>query len=397
MFLTQKHEKYRQKIREFALAEIEPLAHQIDLEQKYPEGHTKKLCDMGILGLQVDPKYGGTYTDTLTYAIAVEELSRVCGSTGITIAAHCSLGTWPIFAFGSEEQKKKYLPPITKEPNLASFGLTEPEAGSDAGATRTTAVKKDRGWLINGSKCFITNASVGKTFVVTARTTPGKGTRGISSFILERGMNGFSVGKKENKMGLRGSDTATLHFDDLLIPDENRLGEEGQGFKEFMMTLDGGRVSIGAMALGLAQGALDLALKFAKERKQFGKSIIEHQAVGHKLADMATYIQAARHLIYHAAILKDKDVWYAKESAMCKLYASEIGNWCCYQAIQIMGAYGYSTDHSPVERYWRDVKLCEIGEGTSEIQRLVISRELLKDDLTLPDGFFTVDASKLGG
>jgi butyryl-CoA dehydrogenase len=377
MRISKEHEEFRQKIREFAEAEIEPKSASLDESGEFPFDTMKKLGEMGILGMVVPEKYGGSGYDTTSYSIAVEEISRVCGSTGITVAAHNSLGVYPIYLFGNEEQRKKYIPPLAKGEKLGSFGLTEPGAGSDAAGTKTTAVLDGDSYVVNGSKCFITNASVGGTFVFTAMTDKTKGYKGISSFILEKGMKGFTIGKKENKMGLRGSDTATLIFEDLRLPKENLLGKEGEGFKQFMITLDGGRISIGAMALGIAQGALDKALKYAKERKQFGQSIANFQAIQWKLADMATQIEAARHLIYHASWLKDKGERFIKESAMAKLYASEVGRFVTYQAIQILGGYGYLSQY-PVERYFRDAKLCEIGEGTSEIQRIIIARELLR-------------------
>ena len=377
MYLDKKYEDFRKEIREFAEKEIEPKAQEADEKAQFPYENIKKVAQLGLLGMVVPPEYSGTGIDTLKYAIAVEELSRVCGSTGITIAAHNSLAISPLYLFGSEEQKKKYIPPLAKGEKLGAFGLTEPDAGSDAGGTKTTAVLKGDSYVINGSKCFITNASVAETFVITAVTDKTKGTKGISSFVLEKGMKGFTVGKKENKMGIRGSDTATLHFEDLKVPRENLLGKEGEGFKQFLITLDGGRISIGAMALGIAQGAFEKALKYAKETIQFEKPLIESQAIQFKLADMATQIEAARHLIYHAAFLEDRGQKYVKESAMAKLFASEIGRFVTYEAIQIFGEYGYSRRY-PVERYLRDVKLCEIGEGTSEIQRLVIFRELIK-------------------
>lgn len=372
MYLDKKYEDFRKEIRDFAEKEIEPKAQEADEKAQFPYENIKKVAQLGLLGMVVPPEFGGTGIDTLKYAIAVEELSRVCGSTGITVAAHNSLAICPIYLFGNEQQRKKYIPPLAKGEKLGAFGLTEPDAGSDAGGTKTIAVLKGDSYVINGSKCFITNASVAEIFVITAVTDKTKGTKGISSLILEKGMKGFTVGKKENKMGLRGSDTATLHFEDLTVPKENLLGKEGEGFKQFLITLDGGRISIGAMALGIAQGALDKALRFAKEN-----SLIDSQGIQFKLADMATQIEAARHLIYHAAFLEDKGQKYVKESAMAKLFASETGRFAADQAIQIFGEYGYSRRY-PVERYLRDVKLCEIGEGTSEIQRLVIFRELMK-------------------
>ena len=377
MILEEKHENFRKKIREFAERYIEPKAKEIDEEQKFPYDNFKKLGELGIMGMVVPEEYGGTGDDMISYAIAVEELSRVCGSTGITVAAHNSLAVYPLYLFGTEEQKKKYIPPLAKGEKIGAFGLTETGAGSDAGATKSTAKLIGDYYLINGSKCFITNASVADIMVITARTAPTKGSKGISNFILEKGMPGLNVGKKENKMGLRGSDTAELVLENVKVPKENLLGKEGDGFKQFLITLDGGRVSIGAMALGIAQGAYDMALRYAKERIQFEKPISSFQAIQWKLADMATKIEAARHLIYYACWLKDKNRPYIKESAMAKLYASEIGRWVCYQAIQIFGGYGYLREY-PLERYFRDIKLCEIGEGTSEIQRIVISREILK-------------------
>ena len=270
MKISPEHEKFRQKIREFAEAEIEPKSASLDQSGEFPFDTMKKLGEMGILGMVVPEKYGGSGFDTTSYSIAVEEISRVCGSTGITVAAHNSLGLYPIYLFGNEEQRKRYIPPLAKGEKLGSFGLTEPGAGSDAAGTKTTAVLDGDCYVVNGSKCFITNASVGETFIFTAMTDKTKGYKGISSFILEKGMKGFTIGKKENKMGLRGSDTATLIFEDLRIPKENLLGKEGEGFKQFMIILDGGRISIGAMALGIAQGAFDKALKYAKEREQFG-------------------------------------------------------------------------------------------------------------------------------
>jgi len=377
MRISKEHEEFRKRIREFAEKEIEPKARELDETGKFPFETMKKLGEMGILGMVAPKEYGGSGYDTLSYSLAVEEISRVCGSTGITVAAHNSLGLYPIYLFGTEEQKKKYIPDLASGRKLGSFGLTEPGAGSDAAGTKTTAVLDGDSYVVNGSKCFITNASVGETFVITAVTDKAKSYKGISSFILEKGRRGFSVGKKENKMGLRGSDTSTLIFEDLRIPKENLLGKEGEGFKQFMITLDGGRISIGSMALGIAQGAFDKALEYSKERVQFEKPISSFQAIQWKLSDMATQLEAARHLIYHASELKDKGEYFVKESAMAKLYASEVGRYVCHQAIQIFGGYGYMSSY-PVERYFRDIKLCEIGEGTSEIQRLVIARELLK-------------------
>lgn len=377
MLLEEKHHEYRERIRAFALEKIAPCAAELDDKQEFISRHIKPMAEMGLFGMVVPEVYGGKPVDTICYSIAVEELSRVCGSTGITIAAHNSLGLYPIYRFGTEEQRRKYLPRGAAG-EIIAFGLTEPEAGSDAGATKTTAVLKGDHWIMNGTKCFITSASHAFASIATARTSDEPGVKGISSFILERHWPGYDVGKKENKMGLRGSDTAFLHFTDLKIPKENQLGKLGEGFKQFMITLDGGRISIGAMALGLAQGALDCALKYAVERKQFGQSIAEFQAVQWMLADMATEIEAARYLIYGAAAKKDAGLPHSRDSAMAKLYAGEVGTRVASKAIQILGGVGYYTGKYPAERIWRDVKLCEIGEGTSEIQRLVIARELIK-------------------
>ena len=377
MIIPEKHERYRQTIREFALAEIAPHAGRLDREQVFPHEHIPKLNELGLLGMVVPREYGGSFTDTLTYVIAVEEISRVCGSTGIILAAHNSLCTYPIYIFGTKEQKAKYLAPVCSGGELGSFGLTEPGAGSDAASTKSVAVKKGDSWNLNGTKCFITNATVGTTFVITAVTDKSKGAKGITAFILRRGTPGFKIGKKEDKMGLRGSDTAFLHFDDVLVPDEDRLGPEGDGFKEFMMTLDGGRISIGALGLGLAQGALDCALEFVREHKENGIPISERQYVQFKLADISMQVEAARNFVYEAALAKDSGKRFTRLSAMAKLYASEAGRYASYWAMQILGDNGY-TERYPAERIYRDVKLCEIGEGTSEIQRLVISRELIK-------------------
>lgn len=379
MLLKKEHQEFRERIRAFAEKVIAPGAAKLDAEQRFPTEYLKPLADEGLMGMVVPEEYGGSPVDTVSYSIAVEELSRVCGSTGITIAAHNSLGCFPIYKFGTEEQRKKYLPRGTKGGELLAFGLTEPEAGSDAGATKTTAIKKDDHWLMNGTKCFITSASHAFASVNTARTSDKPGVHGISSFILEKDWEGYEVGKKENKMGLRGSDTAFLHFTDVKIPLENQLGEEGEGFKQFMITLDGGRISIGAMALGLAQGAYECALKYAGTAKGAnGKPVGTTQAIQFKLADMATEIEAARYLIYGASEMKDAGVKFSKQSAMAKMYASEVGRRAAYEAIQILGEVGILTGPHPAERILRDVKLCEIGEGTSEVQRIVIAREVLK-------------------
>lgn len=376
--MLEKHQhEFREKIRAFALEQIAPNAAKLDLEQRFPTEYVKPMTDMGLLSMIVPEEFGGQPVDTVCYSIAVEEVSRVCGSSGITLAAHNSLGTFPIVKFGSDQQKKKHLPRVA-EGGLLAFGLTEPDAGSDAGATRSYAEKKADHWLLNGTKCFITSASHAFATISTAKTTDDPKATAITCFICEKDMEGYSVGKKENKLGLRGSDTASLHFDDMKLPFDAQLGEVGDGFKQMMITLDGGRISIGAMALGLAQGALDCALKYSAERVQFGRPISYNQAIQHKLADMATEIEAARLMIYEASRMKDAGIPFSRQSAMCKLYASEVGTRAAATAIGILGGVGLLTGPHSAERIWRDVKLCEIGEGTSEIQRLVIARDLLK-------------------
>ena len=377
MHLTEEQLMLRDMVREFAENEIKPIAAEIDETMRFPHETIKKMGELGLLGIPFPEKYGGAGMDNLSYIIAVEEISRVCGSHGITLAAHISLGSYPIYLFGSEEQKREHLVPLAKGEALGSFGLTEPNAGSDAGGTQTTAVLDGNEWVINGNKNFITNAEHCRTAVFTAVT--GKrpdGRKRISSFIVERGTPGFSIGKKENKLGLRASSTAYLIFEDCRLPKQNLLGEEGAGFRQFLTILDGGRISIGSMALGIAQGAYEEAVKYAKERVQFGKPIADFQAVQFMIADMATEIEAARHLCYHAARLEDEGKEFSTQSAMAKLYASEVAMRVTYNAIQVHGGYGFTMDF-PVERMYRDAKLCTIGEGTSEIQRLVIAREVL--------------------
>lgn len=378
MWWNPKVEQFRCEIRGFADQIVAPAGDRMDDASAFEPGLLQQLKDRKLLGLLCPTEFGGPGADTLTYVVAVEELSRVCGSTGITVAAANSLGVYPINAFGNDQQRQMVLPGVAAKGDVIVFGLTEPGAGSDASGTKTNAVRDGNDWIINGGKCFITNPHFAEWIICTAVTRPGMGAKGISSFLLNKDTKGFSVGKKENKMGLRGSDTATLHFDNVRVANDQMLGPEGEGFKQFMKTLDGGRISIGAMALGLAQGAYEIAVRYAKKRVQFGKPIAEHQAIQFKIADMGTQIEAARHLVYHAAYLKDLGQPFAKQAAMAKLYASEIGHSCTYQAIQVLGGYGYNTANR-VERHLRDVKLCEIGEGTSEIQRIVISRHILRE------------------
>jgi alkylation response protein AidB-like acyl-CoA dehydrogenase len=335
------------------------------------------MCELGFMGLPYPEKYGGAGLDTLSYAIAVEEVSRACASTGITLAAHVSLGCGPIYAVGTEEQKMKFLVPMAKGEAIGAFGLTEPNAGSDAAGTQTRADRVPGGWKINGSKIYITNGSVAKYVTFTARTEAGRGAKGISAFIMDTATPGFSVGKREKKMGLRGSDTVAIAFEDCLVPEDQMLGDPSAGFTAFMKTLTGGRISIGALSLGIARGAYEHAVRYSKERRQFGQPIANFQAVQFMLADMALKIEAARLLVYHAALLRDAGREYVKEAAMAKLFASEAANWVTDKAIQVHGGIGYCRD-VPVERMHRDAKLMEIGEGTSEIQRLVIAREILR-------------------
>jgi len=373
-----KHNDFRQEVRAYCEEKIGPHAVDIDRNQYFSKDVHKVVNDKGWWGSLVPKEYGGIDLSTVEYAILVEEISRVCGSTGLTFAAHNSLGTWPVLAFGTEEQKKKYLPPAAEKGSLIAFGLTEPDAGSDAGGTKSKAEKQDDEYIINGTKCWITSASVCDYAIITARTDEQGGVHGISSFIIENDMEGFSAGKKENKLGCRGSITAFMHFDDLKIPAWHLMGNEGEGFKQFMITLDGGRISIGAMALGLAQAALELAVQYTDSHVRDGKPIAKSQAIQFKLADMATQVETARLLMYKTAWMKDNKIPFTKYSAMCKLYCSEVSHFCTYQAIQILGEDGY-TEKYPAERYYRDMKLCEIGEGTSEIQRIVISREVLRE------------------
>ena len=376
LFLNEEHLQLREMARRFADEVVAPRARELDETESFPEDTVRQLGELGFLGLPYPEAYGGAGMDTLAYAIAVEEISRACASTGITLAAHVSLGCGPVYANGTEEQKQRFLVPMASGKALGAFGLTEPNAGSDAAGTETRAEPVAGGWRVNGSKIYITNGSVAKYITFTARTAPGHGTRGISAFIVPTDVPGFRVGKREKKMGLRGSDTVEVVFEDVFVPAESLLGDPAGGFKAFLRTLTGGRISIGALALGIAQGAYEHALSYARVRKQFGKAIAEFQAIQFMLADMALKLEAARLLVYHAAMLKDAGREHVKEAAMAKLFASEAANWITDKAIQVHGGIGYCRD-VPVERMHRDAKLMEIGEGTSEIQRLVIAREIL--------------------
>ena len=373
---TEQHEALRAKVREFAETEVKPIAFMLDQQNEFPTEAIKKFGEMGMMGLPYPKEYGGAGLDTLSYAIAVEELSRVDGGTGVILSAHVSLGSYPIYAFGTEEQKQKYLVPLAKGEKLGAFGLTEPNAGSDAGGTETTAVLEGDHYILNGGKIFITNADKADTYVIFAVTTPDIGTRGISAFIVEKGWEGFTFGTHYDKMGIRSSSTAELVFNNVKVPKENLLGKEGQGFKIAMATLDGGRIGIAAQALGIAQGAFENALEYAKEREQFGMPIAHQQVISFKLADMATKLRCARFLVYSSAELKDQHEPFGMESAMAKQYTSDICLEVVNDALQIFGGNGYLKGME-VERAYRDAKICTIYEGTNEIQRIVIASHLI--------------------
>jgi alkylation response protein AidB-like acyl-CoA dehydrogenase len=397
-YFDDNHYMIRDMVRDFAENEIAPVAGELDQRSEFPWENVKKMAELGLFGIPWEEELGGAGMDYLSYIIAIHELARVDASHSITISAHTTLGTSPIVAFGSPEQKERFVPLLASGQVLGGFGLTEPGAGSDAGGTQTVAVKTDGGWILNGTKIFITHAGVGEVFVATAVTDRERGTKGITAFILtkpttdlertrEVGIGhsdeleftaGVRAGKKEDKMGWRASDTRELVMEDAFVPDANVLGETGLGFINFMQTLDSGRIGIGALSLGIAEGAFEQALKYSEERQQFGRSISEFQGIQFMLADMATEIEAAKHLVYGAAWLKQEGRPYTKEAAMAKLFASELAMRATTKAVQIHGGYGYTKEY-PVERMMRDAKICEIGEGTSEIQRLVIARNLLKE------------------
>ncbi len=374
--LGEEQRMVRDMVRAFAAKEIAPRAAEVDRTEEFPADNIQKMGELGLLGLPYPEEYGGGGGDYLSYAIAVEEIARACGSTALIYAAHVSLGCGPIYNFGTEAQKQKWLPRLCSGQGLGAFGLTEPEAGSDAGSTRTLAVHDGDSFVLNGSKMWITSGAIADVVTCTAKTDPAAGTRGISCFLVERGTPGFIPGKNEPKMGLKGSVTSALSLENCRVPAENLLGKEGEGFRQMLITLDSGRISIGAMALGLAQAALDEAIRYSKERVQFGQPIAKFQAIQWMIADMATEIDAARLLVYRAAAMKDAHQPFGKEAAMAKLYASEVAERAGFKAIQIHGGYGYSREY-PVERIYRDQRLCTIGEGTSEIQRLVIARAVL--------------------
>jgi alkylation response protein AidB-like acyl-CoA dehydrogenase len=374
--LTDEQQQVQRMVRQFAETEIKPHVMEWDEAQHFPRELFAQMGELGLTGVIFPETYGGAGMGYIEYATIIEEIARVDGSIGLSVAAHNSLCTNHIFQYGSKEQKEKYVTPLAQGKKLGAWALTEPGSGSDASAMRTTAVKRDGGWLINGAKNFITHGISGDVCVVLAITNREMRSRGVSAFIVERGTKGFLTGKKENKLGTRASETASIIFEDCWVPAENLLGEVGRGFVNAMQILDGGRISIAALALGIAQGAHESALKYAQERRQFGQPIFEFQGIQFKLADMATQIDAARLLTLRAAWLKDNKRQTTKESAMAKLYASEIAVKVSEEAIQIHGGYGYTKDYPP-EKYWRDSKLCTIGEGTSEVQRLVIARQLV--------------------
>ncbi len=373
--LTSEQKLFQKTIREFCEKEIKPLASKIDKEEYFPWELYKKMGRMGLMGMTVPQKYGGAGINRVSYMIALEEISRVCGSTGITVEAHNSLGVGHIYEKGSEGQRKKYLPTLLNGEGIAAWALTEPNAGSDAAGGQTTAVLKGGKWVLNGTKQFITSGDIAEVTIVMAMTDKSKGAKGISAFIVEKDTSGFKVGQLENKLGLRGSHTAELILEDCKIPKENLLDEEGQGFVGAMNILDRGRTAIGAMSVGIARGALEDSIEYAKQREQFGRPIGKFQAIQWKIADMATEIDAARLLVYRAAYLEDQNTRFTKEAAMAKLFASEMAMRATVNAIQVLGGYGYTREYN-VERYFRDVKLCEIGEGTSEVQRMVIAKQL---------------------
>ena len=375
--LTEDQEQLRREIRDFALREIAPNVMRWDEASEFPTDVVKKLGQMGLLGVIFPIGIGGAGLGYVDYVLAIEELSAVDGSVGIIVAAHNSLCTNHIFLAGNEEQRRKYVPKLASGEWLGAWGLTEPGSGSDAGAARTTAVRNGNSWILNGNKTFITNGHYADVAVVIAVTEREQGTRGLSAFVVEKGTPGFRPGKKENKLGLRASDTSELIFEDCEIPEENLLGKLGEGFIDSMRVLDGGRISIAALSLGIGRGALDASMKYVKERRQFGKAIAEFQGIQWKLADMATELDAARLLTQRAAMMKDAGQRVTRESSMAKLYASEVAVRICDEAVQLHGGYGFIKDY-PAEKFYRDVKLCTIGEGTSEIQRMVIAREILK-------------------
>ncbi|MDM7917404.1 MAG: acyl-CoA dehydrogenase [Candidatus Eisenbacteria bacterium] len=375
--LTQDQEMIRGVVREFCESELRPIAAKIDEEERIPPEILRKMGELGFLGIPFPEEWGGAGLDTFSQALAIEEIARVCGSTALTVAAHSSLGTWPIFKYGTPAQKDRYLRGLITGEYLGAFGLTEANAGSDAGGTQTTAVRDGDHWVLNGTKNWITSGRSARTVILAARTSKEKGVRGISAFILEHPTPGFTVSKDEHKLGVRGSQTVELSLQDVRVPASALLGEVDRGFGIFLDTLDGGRIGIGALSVGLAQGVYEMSLDYAKNRRQFGQPIAEFQGLSWILSDMAVKIEAARQLVWNAARRRDAGLPYKKEAAIAKLFASEAAMWVTTKAIQVHGGNGYSREY-PIERFFRDAKLMEIGEGTSEIQRTVIAREILK-------------------
>jgi len=376
--LSEEHEMIRQAARDFAQQELLPDVIERDDAQQFPTEHVRKMGELGFMGMMTDPKYGGSGMDTLSYVLVMEELSKIDASASVIVSVNNSLVCWGLEAFGSEEQKLKYLLPLAKGEKIGAFCLSEPEAGSDATSQKTTAIDKGDHYVVNGTKNWITNGGTASTYLVIAQTDADIGHKGINCLILEKGMEGFEIGPKENKLGIRSSDTHSLNFNDVKVPKENRVGEDGFGFKFAMKTLSGGRIGIASQALGIAAGAYELSLKYSKERKAFGTEIKNHQAIAFKLADMHTRIEAARNLVYRAAWDKDQGHNYDLSSAMAKLYASEVAMWASVEAVQIHGGNGFVKDYH-VERMMRDAKITQIYEGTSEIQKIVISRSILKE------------------
>lgn len=375
--LTEQQKMMKKLFSEFAEKEVKPLAAEIDEQERFPRENVEKMAACKMLGIPYSREYGGAGADYLSYILAVEELSKKCATTGVVLSAHTSLGTWPIAQFGTEAQKQKYLPDLCTGKKLAAFGLTEPNAGTDAAGQQTTAVKDGDDYILNGTKIFITNAGEADVYIIFAMTDKSQGTRGISAFIVEKGMPGFTVGQHEKKLGIRGSATSELIFNNVRLSKDQLLGQEGKGFKIAMMTLDGGRIGIAAQALGIAQGAIDETVPYVKARKQFGRPIAKFQNTQFQLADMQTKVDAARWLVYDAAMKKEKGLPYSVEAAKAKLFAAEVAMEVTTKAIQLLGGYGYTRDY-PVERMFRDAKITEIYEGTSEVQRMVISGALLK-------------------
>ncbi len=398
LYFSEQHLATREMVRQYARDDVAPIAAKYDAEAKFPWQSIRSMGELGLLGVPWPEELGGAGLDLISYMIVIHELAKVDASHGLTVSAHTTLGTSPIVNFGTEAQRQRYVPLLASGRVMGGFGLTEPEAGSDAGGTRTTAVRKNGCYVLNGTKRFITHGGVGEIFVVTAVTQPGQGTKGISSFIVTKptndpdgareagvghdpslpAMRGFRAGKKEDKLGWRASDTSELILEDVEVPAENLLGVEGQGFVNFMKTLDNGRIGIAALSLGIAEGAFEQTVRYTSTRKQFGQAIAHFQGVQFQLSDIATEIEAGKHLMFHAAWLAQNKRPFSKEAAMAKLFCSELAMRATIIAVQLHGGYGYTKDY-PVERYMRDAKICEIGEGTSEIQRIVIARHLLKD------------------